>query len=166
MKKSNKFSAYLFGTTQICGEYKEYDDNAGFCLDYDLDIDDGGFISSVDVVDLKPATLAVECITKFRKLSEEQYERLCYKLHGRNLGEYEGYSVIEEDGILIFGCGEVKLTRKEIEDYVSVVSEIQKLTNRKSAKIRNFENVRSYFQSHVGSNWIDVDLKEIQYLLK
>lgn len=166
MKKSNKFSAYLFGTTQICGEYEEYNDDQGFCLEYEWNTEDEEFDSSLNVDDLKPATLAVECITKFRKLSEEQYERLCYKLHGRNLGGYKGYSVIEEDGILIFGCGEVKLTRKEIEDYVSVVSEIQKLTSRKSAKIRNFENVRSYFRRHVNNNWMDVDLTEIQNLLK
>lgn len=165
MKKSNKFSAYLFETTQICGEYLE-DDDGSFLLEYNWVPDDEAFDCSLEVSNLKPATLAIEYITKFRKLSEEQYERLCHKLHGRNLGYYKGYTVIEEDGILIFGCGEVKLTRKEIEDYASVISEIQKLTSRKSAKIRNFENVRSYFRRHVNNNWMDVDLTEIQNLLK
>lgn len=166
MKKSNKFSAYLFGTTQICGEYKEYDDNAGFLLEYDWDTNAEEFDSSLEVAALNPVTLTAEYITKFRKLSEEQYERLCYKLYGRNLGEYEGYSVVEEAGTLIFGCGEVQLDRKEIEDYVSVLGEIKKLITGKSAKVRNFNNVRSYFQRYITNEWLDTDLKEIENLLK
>lgn len=157
---NQKFSAYYNGDL-IFGEVD------GDTLLYSWNIENEDFDDYKYVESLSKADLEKEGVTKFRKLSEEQYERIVERECGKNLGEIYGYDVVVHKGVFTFGCGAVKLTRKEIVDFVDVVNEVQTILNKKTIRVKNFNTVWKEIIDNVNNDDItDIDVKEIRDLLK